>query len=272
MKPSRENMRHRLMACALPAMLALAMSWTAGAQAPTGHIHDLHPASPHGPSDQYTRTSLIENWSGTEQVQQDSETIDTLFERRFKNCTCEEVAIEIKEKEERTHEVNLHGELTVGASYEAEAHALMASVKATAHAEVTVGAGYTWTKTKIYEVTQSTKNPKCNIKDFKSTIKRVTASGTKDIADHKIVCTCTCGHEQTLYCNFQTLSATGVGFRGQEDEWSAVGSCKPCPCDDGEIGGKTPTTPTNVPTGTGGGQGGSGGGSGGPGGVKEIIE
>jgi hypothetical protein len=270
-------MRHRLMTCALPAMLALAMSWTAGAQAPTGHIHDLHPASPHGNNDWYTRTSLIANWTGPETVQQNSEILDTLFERRFSNCTCEQVDIEIKEKEERTHQVSVHGEYTFGSSAEAEAKALAASVKASAHSEVTIGAGYTWTKKKTYEVTQNTHNPKCNIKDFKSTIKRVTASGSKDFADHKIVCTCTCGALAVSYCNKQTITSDGIGFHGQDDKWSAVGPCKPCPCDDGEVGGKTPTTPT-TPTSTGGGggsggSGGSGGGpGGGPGGVKEIIE
>lgn len=227
------------------ASLVLAVAVCASAQAQ--HIHDQHPPSPHGAGNNYTRTSMIDNWSGNENVQQDSETLDVLFERRFTNCTCEVVDIKIEEKKERTHQVNVHGSYTAGSSAEAEAKLLAASVKATAHAEVTIGAGYTYTNTKSYTVTQNTTNPKCNIKDFKSTILRTTASGTKDFADHKFVCTCTCGHTVTKYCNKVQLSADGVGFHGQDDKWKTVGPCTedPCPCDEtvsepvepGETGG-----------------------------------
>lgn len=210
------------------AALTLAIFATAGS-ATAQHIHDNHPPTTHDGN--WHRILLISDWSGNKSVKTTSKTLDTLFARRFTNCACEPVDITIQETETRTHKVSVTGSYTQGSSAEASAKALAGEVKVAAHASVTIGGGYEWTAEHQYQITQSTSNPKCNIKDFTSTIMRYTATGTMDIADHKIVCANTSGGTFTNYCNKQTISSDGVGFEGQEDKWQQVGACSPCPCD-----------------------------------------
>jgi hypothetical protein len=217
--------------------LTIVITMCATVAARAEHIHDLHPASPHGPTyscgGRFVRISLEDGTGFQSSVNLVSDTWEVIFEQNFVNGNTEPATATVTQVKKVGHAVAVTGEVSVGGSVEAEAGQFFAKLKATAQASITVTTGWTGTGEEEVNISDSTVNPPGGILNFKAKKKKKTANGMVSCYDHKIVCKCngnnnTCPQPPTtFYCNQVTLSGNGVGWGIGENVWTQMGPMPP---------------------------------------------
>ena len=198
-----------------------------------GHIHEDHPTWWHGEGeDKFKRVYLSEDFEFDKPVVEltNSET-DILFSVWAINNSCAPLTETITQTKSRTHSVTIGAEETFGATADLAANALFAKIKSTAHASVTFNQNWTGTYQDVTQITTERVVYPCQLLYFYAWKTKYEAEGTIECGSHKIICECMMHQDQvTQFCNWITLTGTGVGWDSYGSEWVQRGLNDPCPC------------------------------------------
>jgi hypothetical protein len=196
------------------------------------HIHDNHPASPHGSGNAWVRVTLDENWSTPFQINEAGPVPELAVSVTRRNGLCWPVNVSVSTSYQREHTVNVNGNITYGGSVEATAKLLAAEIKAKAHSQVSLGGGWSGTTTITYIVSDSTTLPACKSATFKEYINQYTANGSCEAADHRIVCERQNPSKTWVgFCNRTTLTGNGIGYLESDGDWTQGPDVRGCNCD-----------------------------------------
>lgn len=200
------------------------------------HIHDSHPEALHGGPNgtDYVRIAL-EDWSGVNpSVTVTGNTWQVVANVSRANNSCNDAPVTMTQSYQRTQSVSVTISATASAGLKGAADMLFAELEGSVGVSGTTSAGYTWTSTETFNISDSMVLPPCEKVKFGEAINKKVASGTIDYWDHRITCQSTIdSHLANDWCNRAILSGTATGYMERRGGWTADGTVEGCDCSGG---------------------------------------
>lgn len=181
------------------------------------HVHDAHPATPHGSvnSDggRWQRIFLNQACMTQPNVILGDPEIVVAISTNVENLSCGNLDVTKTLSTTQTHSVSVSGSYEIGSSAEIAAKALFGEIKGSVQAKITVGASLTVSDSVTVETQALVQTTPCVSRKLSLIDTKRTATGTIECWDCEVTCKCTgCTATSKAYCNKRTISGSGTGW------------------------------------------------------------